>query len=96
VVKYATLTEREQKILHAVVRGSGASNKTLAETLFISEHTLRNHLSSIYQKLDVANRMELYVYAVKYEKAHPAADASSHNKVPAGSNTVDSSASART
>jgi DNA-binding NarL/FixJ family response regulator len=96
VVKYATLTEREQKILHAVVRGSGASNKMLAETLFISEHTLRNHLSSIYQKLDVANRMELYVYAVRYEKAHPTVDASGHTKVLAGGNTGNASPSAPT
>jgi DNA-binding CsgD family transcriptional regulator len=34
----------------------------LAKQLFISESTLRNHLSSIYQKLGVGNRLDLYVY----------------------------------
>jgi DNA-binding NarL/FixJ family response regulator len=49
------------------VEGSGAANKTLASRLFVTEHTFRNHLTSIYQKLDVANRLELYIYAVKHQ-----------------------------
>jgi len=65
--KQATLTVKERKIIRAVVDGSGASNKALAERLFITEHTLRNHLTSIYQKLEVSNRLELYVYAVKHQ-----------------------------
>jgi two-component system nitrate/nitrite response regulator NarL len=65
--KQATLTCKERKIIRAVVDGSGASNKALAERLFITEHTLRNHLTSIYQKLEVSNRLELYVYAVKHQ-----------------------------
>ncbi len=64
--RLATLTAREQKIIAAVVAGNGALNRSLAESLFISEHTLRNHLVSIYKKLGVANRLELYVYAVKH------------------------------
>ena len=71
VAKQATLTGKERKIICAVVDGCGASNKALAERLFITEHTLRNHLTSIYQKLDVANRLELYVYAVKYQLGKP-------------------------
>ena len=65
--KNATLTAKERKIVDTIVEGSGALNKTLAERLFISEHTLRNHLTSIYQKLGVSNRLELYVYAVKHQ-----------------------------
>src|SRR5438067_513655 len=38
------------------------TNKYLAKQLFISESTLRNHLSSIYQKFGVGNRLDLYVY----------------------------------
>ena len=34
--------------------------------LSISEHTLRNHLTSIYDKLDVANRLEMFAYAHKH------------------------------
>ena len=64
--KHAALTPKERKIIHTVVKGSGAPNKVLAAQLFISEHTLRNNLTTIYQKLGVGNRLELYVYAVKY------------------------------
>lgn len=62
----ASLTAKERKVIQAVVEGNGALNKAIAERLFISEYTLRNHLTSIYQKLQVANRLELYVYAVKH------------------------------
>jgi len=65
-IKHTTLTLREKKIIKMVVEGRGALNKTLAERLFISEHTLRNHLTSVYNKLSVNNRLELYVYAVKH------------------------------
>jgi two-component system, NarL family, nitrate/nitrite response regulator NarL len=57
--------------VQAIVEESGASNKAIAQRLFISEHTLRNHLTSIYHKLDVINRLELYVYAVKHQLGHP-------------------------
>ena len=67
--KYSNLTAKEQKVVADVVKGSGASNAVLAERLFISEHTLRNHLTSVYHKLGVSNRLELYVYAVKHELA---------------------------
>jgi two-component system, NarL family, nitrate/nitrite response regulator NarL len=65
--RLASLTPREHKIITSIVRGNGALNRSLAESLFISEHTLRNHLVSIYKKLGVANRLELYVYAVKHQ-----------------------------
>lgn len=61
-----TLTARERKIIQVIVQESGDSNKEIAVRLFISEHTLRNHLTSIYQKLHVSSRLELYVYAVKH------------------------------
>lgn len=38
----------------------------IAGRLCISEHTLRNHLSSIYAKLDVCNRLDLYAYAMRH------------------------------
>ena len=65
--KEATLTAKERKVIQAIVQASGASNKAVAGQLFITEHTLRNHLTSIYQKLEVSNRLELYVYAVKHQ-----------------------------
>lgn len=71
-IKQAGLTARERKIIEAIIEGRGASNKALAARLFISEHTLRNHLSSIYHKLGVGNRLELYVYAMRHQLGQPA------------------------
>ncbi|MEW7847586.1 response regulator transcription factor [Massilia aurea] len=64
--RIGTLTARERDVIGMIVQGKGALNKELAERAFISERTLRNHLTTIYQKLDVANRLELYVYATKH------------------------------
>lgn len=61
--EFDTLTPRERKVVSAAVEHRVRTNKDLARQLFISESTLRNHLSSIYQKLGVANRLGLYVYA---------------------------------
>jgi two-component system, NarL family, nitrate/nitrite response regulator NarL len=61
--KVASLTTREQEVLRALVTTPGADNKTLAVSLHMCEHTLRNHLSRMYDKLGVPNRMELYVFA---------------------------------
>ena len=58
----ASLTKKEEKVLRAVVASSGKQLKLVADELFISQHTLRNHLASIYDKLGVANRLELYVF----------------------------------
>jgi DNA-binding NarL/FixJ family response regulator len=68
---FGLLTPRERKVLHAVVDNKVRTNKDLAKQLFISESTLRNHLSSIYQKLGVGNRLDLYVYV----RSHFGADA---------------------
>lgn len=64
--RIASLTQREREVIGMIVQGKGALNKELAERAFISERTLRNHLTTIYQKLDVANRLELYVYATRH------------------------------
>ena len=64
--KQQTLTPRERAIIASVVVAIGAPNKKIADLLNISDHTLRNHLTAIYQKLDVSNRLELYLYAVKH------------------------------
>ena len=64
--RIAALTAREREVISLIVQGKGAMNKDLAERIFISERTLRNHLTTIYQKLGVANRLELYVYATKH------------------------------
>lgn len=70
--RIATLTQKERKIVAMMVEGNGALNKEIAQRAFISEQTLRNHLTSIYGKLDVANRLELYVYATRNGLSSPA------------------------
>lgn len=64
--RIGSLTPKERKIVAVVVEGNGAANKELAAKLFIAEPTLRNNLTTIYQKLGVSNRLELYVYAVRH------------------------------
>ncbi len=64
----ATLTAKEEKITHAIQLYSEKTLKQVADSLHISEHTLRNHLASIYDKLNVRNRMELYVFCGKHQK----------------------------
>jgi len=64
--RIGTLTPKERKIVATVVESNGAANKELAAKLFIAEPTLRNNLTSICQKLGVANRLELYVYATRH------------------------------
>lgn len=64
--KIATLTVREREIVAITAGNAGATAKTIAQILFISEHTLRNHLTSIYNKLGVGSRLELFAYAHKY------------------------------
>ena len=70
-VKIASLTQRERAIVAATANNAGANAKTIAQTLYISEHTLRNHLTSIYNKLEVSNRLELYAYAHKHGLTKP-------------------------
>jgi DNA-binding NarL/FixJ family response regulator len=64
--KIASLTAREREVLQRLVTHPGADNKRLASSLHIGEHTLRNHLSRIYDKLGVPNRLELYVFAQRH------------------------------
>lgn len=64
--KIATLTEREREIVALTAGNAGASAKDVARTLHISDNTLRNHLSSIYGKLGLANRLELFAYAHRH------------------------------
>ena len=55
----ASLTPKELTIVRAVAKNLGCTNNALSKALFISEHTVRNHLTSIFAKVDVTNRCGL-------------------------------------
>jgi len=61
--KIKALTERELEVVKLV--GEGLKNRAIGERLFISEITVHHHLTSIYSKLAVADRLELIVYAYR-------------------------------
>ncbi len=67
--KIATLTSRERQTIAAVTSDASAPAKVIAMRLCISEHTLRNHLTSIYSKLEVSSRLDLYAYAYRHHLA---------------------------
>jgi two-component system, NarL family, nitrate/nitrite response regulator NarL len=59
--KIASLTERERQVIALIAEG--LKNRQIAERLFISHVTVTHHLSSIYGKLGVSDRLELVIYA---------------------------------
>lgn len=57
------LTKREKDVLSLLVKGN--SNKEMAEIMFISEKTVKNHLTSIFRKLGVKDRTHAAIFALK-------------------------------
>ena len=57
----AELSRREMEVIQHVIQGY--KNRDIAQKLFISEKTVKNHLSAIFNKLGVADRLELTLYA---------------------------------
>lgn len=64
--KIASLTLRERNIIVALARAASARHRVIADLLGMSEHTLRNHLSKIYSKLDLTGHFDLYLYAKRH------------------------------
>jgi DNA-binding NarL/FixJ family response regulator len=60
----ARLSEREKEVVKLI--GLGYKNKRISAELCISETTVRHHLTSIYDKLGVSDRLELLVFAHRY------------------------------
>jgi DNA-binding NarL/FixJ family response regulator len=57
------LTEREKEVLGLIAQGE--SNKNIAHKLFISEKTVKNHITSIFRKLKVDGRTQAAIFAIK-------------------------------
>ena len=70
IVEAYDLTEREQQITRLIARGFATSD--IATELFLSAHTVRDHVKSIFQKVEVSSRGELVakLYADHYEPLH--------------------------
>ncbi len=64
-VKLELLSEREREIVTAVAQGK--PNASIAEELFLSEATVKTHITRAFAKLDVSNRVQLTIFA--YEAA---------------------------
>jgi DNA-binding NarL/FixJ family response regulator len=60
--KIASLSQRERDVIKLI--SQGMKNRVIGETLFISETTVRHHLTAIFEKLGVSSRLELIIYAL--------------------------------
>ena len=72
--KAAGLTEREIAVLRAVARG--LSNQQIATELWVTEQTVKFHLTNIYRKLEVANRTDAARYAYQHGLENPISELS--------------------
>lgn len=59
------LTYREIEVLQCV--GKGMSNNEIAQALFLSEKTVKNHLTNIFRKINVNDRTQAALYAIKHK-----------------------------
>jgi two-component system, NarL family, nitrate/nitrite response regulator NarL len=66
--RIASLTEREGQVIALV--GEGLRNRQIGDRLFISEKTVRHYLTSIFDKLEVTDRLELIIYAYQHGLAN--------------------------
>jgi DNA-binding NarL/FixJ family response regulator len=64
------LSKREEEVVHLVAEG--LVNHEIAEQLHLSDHTVKNHLFHIFDKLGISSRVELVLYAVSSSKRPPA------------------------
>ena len=62
------LTERELEVLNKL--GLGLNNKEIAEKLYISEGTVKNHVSNLISKLQLRDRTQAAIFAVRYHITH--------------------------
>lgn len=70
------LTERERQILELVA--SGKSNKEIGQQLFLSEKTVKHHMTNILQKLHVRNRVEAALLARKVQASDRHSESGTH------------------
>ena len=83
------LTKREEEVVRLVA--DGLQNREIAKELKLSEHTIKNYLFHIFEKLGVSSRVELVLYAVSSAKTVQTAEVQSdkQKRKPAGSAKID-------
>ena len=64
-----SLTDRERQVVELICRGM--KNRDIAEKLFITETTVRHHLTSVFNKLEITSRLELVIHAFKNNLVAP-------------------------
>lgn len=67
--KIAAITSREREIIKLIAQG--LNNQQIADKLFISKSTVRHHVSSIFSKLQVSDRLKLVFFAYRHKIAKP-------------------------
>jgi DNA-binding NarL/FixJ family response regulator len=55
------LTDREQEVLHLIA--TGATNREIAQQLYIAEGTVKTHVTHLFNRLSLRNRVQLAIYA---------------------------------
>ncbi|MFN2197664.1 MAG: LuxR C-terminal-related transcriptional regulator [Anaerolineales bacterium] len=86
------LSEREIEILEMVA--TGASNKEIAQKLFISTNTVKVHLRNIFTKLDVSSRTEATMWAIRQGLVQPFSEAELESLIEAGEDEPEPEAQA--
>ena len=75
--KTTLLTKREEEVARLVA--AGLSNREVSEKLGLSQHTVKNYLSGVFEELGISNRTELLLYVLSQTKP-PKAE---NNQIPA-------------
>jgi len=71
------LSKREEEVVRLVAEG--LSNHVIAQQLHLSDHTVKNHLFRIFDKLGISNRVELVLYTVSHPKRPALSISSDHS-----------------
>jgi two-component system, NarL family, nitrate/nitrite response regulator NarL len=77
----AILSKREQDVVRCVAEGQ--SNREIASSLGLTEHTVKNYLFRIFDKLGVSSRVEVVLYVYRFRKDWMGATPNSHRPVAA-------------
>ena len=68
--EFQALTPQEKRILDLIAEGQ--TNRQIAETMFLAEHTVKNYITGLLRKLKMSSRTEAAIYATKLKVAKDA------------------------